>query len=178
MPDLENAPKSPLRAEPLLEMQQVLGLTERGTASVHHPTATAAPATAGAETARQVAGQISVAMTGQGGRATEIALNPEELGRVRLRMTAVDQSITLHILAERPETNDLLRRHIEVLAQEFRALGYDSIAFSFGGGKDAGNTDAETNGGFDSQLPDQQEEVPDINLKQMSGQLAGLDLRL
>ena len=117
-------------------------------------------------------------MTGQAGRVTEIALNPEELGRVRLRMTSVDQSITLQILAERPETNDLLRRHIEVLAQEFRALGYDSISFSFGGGKDAGNTDGDANGSFDDLLPDQDDEITDNNLKQISGPLAGLDLLL
>lgn len=177
-PESENTPAKLVRAEPLLEMAQVLGLTEKSAASVNHPAATAAPASAGAETARHVAGQISVAMTGQAGRATEIALNPEELGRVRLRMTSVDQSITLHILAERPETNDLLRRHIDVLAQEFRALGYDSVAFSFGGGKDAGNTDGDANGGFDSLLPDQDEEITDSNLKQISGPLAGLDLRL
>jgi hypothetical protein len=87
---------------------------------------------AGAETGRQVAHQIAVAITNQQGRMTEIALNPEELGRVRLSMTVVDSTINLSVLAERPETNDLLRRHIDALAQEFRALGYDNITFSFG----------------------------------------------
>ena len=84
------------------------------------------------ETARHVANQMAIAMTDRAGRATEISLNPEELGRVRLTMSAVDTAITLSISAERQETSDLLRRHIETLAQEFRDLGYDDITFSFG----------------------------------------------
>ncbi|MCK0095790.1 flagellar hook-length control protein FliK [Yoonia sp. F2084L] len=84
------------------------------------------------EMARHAANQIAVVINNSSGKATEIALNPEELGRVRLSMTAVDGAITLHMSTERPETQDLLRRHIDVLAQEFRALGYDTISFSFG----------------------------------------------
>ena len=90
--------------------------------------------TAGAppETARYAAAQIAVAVTNTGGKVTEIALNPEELGRVKLSLTAMDGAITLNVLAERPETQDLLRRHLDMLAQEFRDLGYSSISFSFG----------------------------------------------
>ena len=95
-----------------------------------------APATASPETARQAATPIAMAITNNGGKATEIALNPEELGRVRLNITAGDGAITLNVLAERPETQDLLRRHMDLLAQEFRDLGYTSISFTFGEQKD------------------------------------------
>ncbi|SFR51678.1 hook-length control protein FliK [Yoonia tamlensis] len=96
-----------------------------------------------AETARHAAAQIAVAVTERAGRPTEIALNPEELGRVRMTMSAVDTSLTLVVTAERQETADLLRRHIETLAQEFKDLGYSDISFSFANHGDAPDAEPE-----------------------------------
>ena len=42
-----------------------------------------------------------------------------------------DHPETLTLTAERPETLDLMRRHIDQLAQDFRDLGYRNLAFSF-----------------------------------------------
>lgn len=138
----------------------------------------AAPASAGSEMGRQVANQIAVAISGHQAQATEIALNPKELGRVRLTMTAVDQAITLNIMAERPETVDLMRRNIDALAQEFRALGYGDIAFSFGDGGDdlSGNSDGECHPDEDVAGSDN----ADMNtISQQRGKPdVGLDLRL
>ncbi|WP_411889572.1 flagellar hook-length control protein FliK [Yoonia sp. SDW83-1] len=117
------------RAEIPTETASLLPLTERGASILQTPTAS--PITAGADTARHVAHQVAVAISAQPGQTTEIALSPKELGRVRLSIVAVDGAITLAVLAERPETADLMRRHIDVLAQEFKSLGYDDIAFSF-----------------------------------------------
>ncbi|MFG5384365.1 flagellar hook-length control protein FliK [Yoonia sp. R2-816] len=117
------------RAEIPTETASLLPLTKRGASILQTPTAS--PITAGAETARHVAHQMAVAISAQPGQTTEIALSPKELGRVRLSIVAVDGAITLAVLAERPETADLMRRHIDVLAQEFKSLGYDDIAFSF-----------------------------------------------
>ena len=91
--------------------------------------------------ARQVAHQIAIAATNGNSKTTEIALNPEELGRVRMTLSAVDGGLTLVVNAERPETQELMRRHIDMLAQEFRSLGYDNLALSFtgDGGKNAQN---------------------------------------
>ena len=82
-----------------------------------------------------------MAVTNANGKTTEISLNPEELGRVRLSLTAADGGITLNIVAERPETQDLMRRHIDQLTQQFRELGYGTISFSFGknGGEQQGH---------------------------------------
>ncbi len=103
--------------------------------SQDRPTAAASTsvgaAAAGTETARHAAQQIATVIVQGNGKATEIALNPEELGRVRLTLSAVDGALTLVVLADRPETQELLRRHIDVLAQEFRSLGYESVSFSF-----------------------------------------------
>ena len=65
-------------------------------------------------------------------KAFEIVLNPAELGRVRMVLSASDAGITVNILADRPDTLDLLRRNIEDLGKSFTDLGYDDIAFSFG----------------------------------------------
>ncbi len=117
------------RAELPTEAASLLPLTERGASIVQTPTASLIAA--GAETARHVAHQMAVAISAKPGQTTEIALSPKELGRVRLSIVAVDGAITLAVLAERPETADLMRRHIDVLAQEFKSLGYEDIAFSF-----------------------------------------------
>ncbi|WP_407493724.1 flagellar hook-length control protein FliK [Pseudooceanicola sp. MF1-13] len=76
--------------------------------------------------------------------AIEITLKPEELGRVRMQVTAVDQSVTLTITAERPETLDLLRRHIDQLAQDYKSQGFTDVRFDFA--TDGGEGDAATNG--------------------------------
>lgn len=106
-----------------------------GLSGPDRPVATASTvsgvASAGPETARHIAHQIATAIVPGTGKATEILLNPEELGRVRMSMSSVDGNLTLVVLADRPETQELLRRHIDVLAQEFRDLGYDSVSFSF-----------------------------------------------
>jgi flagellar hook-length control protein FliK len=120
----------PERAVKALDQDGLHGLM-----SQDRPIATTATAgsgvLAGVETARHAAHQIATAVVQGNGKATEIALNPEELGRVRLTLSAADGALTLVVLADRPETQDLLRRHIDVLAQEFRDLGYDSVSFSF-----------------------------------------------
>ncbi|WP_254449114.1 flagellar hook-length control protein FliK [Thalassococcus sp. S3] len=64
-------------------------------------------------------------------KPVEISLNPDELGRVRIAVTSQDSGIVVSIHAERPETIDLLRRNIDMLAQEYRDLGYTDIAFDF-----------------------------------------------
>ena len=62
----------------------------------------------------------------------EIALNPEELGRVRMSLSAAEGGMVVTVLAERGETLDLMRRHIAQLAEQFRDIGYDDVSFSFG----------------------------------------------
>ncbi|GAA6208900.1 hypothetical protein NBRC116601_21930 [Cognatishimia sp. WU-CL00825] len=65
------------------------------------------------------------------GHQSEIQLSPEELGRVRISLATSEQGATLHISADRPETLALLRRNIGLLGQDFAALGYLNLSFSF-----------------------------------------------
>jgi len=43
--------------------------------------------------------------------------------------------MTVSITAERPETLDLIRRHIDILGQDFRDMGYERSEFSFDQGQ-------------------------------------------
>lgn len=88
--------------------------------------------------APQVARQLIEVVAQAQHRPVEIALSPAELGRVRMSVTTDDGKITVSILAERPDTLDLMRRHIDQLGQAFRSIGYDQITFSFGQGTDSG----------------------------------------
>jgi len=88
-------------------------------------------ATGLAELPRGVGLQLAEAASRFPDRPVELTLSPEELGRVRMTLSTVDGALTLSLSAERPETLELLRRHIDELARDFRALGYADVSFSF-----------------------------------------------
>ncbi|MGD9917175.1 MAG: flagellar hook-length control protein FliK [Paenirhodobacter sp.] len=100
-----------------------------------------------AATASGVSQQITQAMSGSGDRPVELTLSPEELGKVRLTLHSHDATITVAVQAERTDTLDLLRRNIDLLARDFREIGYGDVSFSFG---------EQASGGYkpDSSLPD------------------------
>jgi hypothetical protein len=102
----------------------------------------AAPAPADAQPARSgalegrtvppVPQQIADAIRQSNGGQIELTLSPDELGRVTLSFQPEGDGVRVHLVTERPETLDLLRRHIPELAAELRAAGYDTASFSFG----------------------------------------------
>ncbi len=84
---------------------------------------------------RHAAYQIAMAAAQFSERPVELVLSPEELGRVRITLSLGDNNaITVSIVADRPDTLDLMRRNIPALAQEFRDIGYQNASFSFGPG--------------------------------------------
>ena len=89
--------------------------------------------------ARHVAAQIAELARRPANGPVELVLSPEELGRVRLVMTMDHGALNVAVAAERAETQDLMRRHIETLAQDLRAVGYRDVSFSFGSGDGAQN---------------------------------------
>jgi hypothetical protein len=91
------------------------------------------PATISRDQAIHVAEQLARVVHSQPTGTTDITLNPKELGHVRLSMQTVDGTMIVAITAERTETADLMRRHIDALGQEFRALGFQDVTFSFSG---------------------------------------------
>ncbi|SEC62254.1 hook-length control protein FliK [Rhodobacter sp. 24-YEA-8] len=90
-----------------------------------------APATR-PEMPAQVPAQISQAVINAGGPVTELRLSPEELGTVRIEVKTEREKVTVTLLAERPETLDLLRRHADRLVAEFRAAGFSEMNLGFG----------------------------------------------
>lgn len=82
--------------------------------------------------AHHVLRQLHEAVVHRPDGPVEVALSPEELGRVRLTLHPAEHGITVAVQAERPETLDLMRRNIEMLARDFRDLGYTDVSFSFG----------------------------------------------
>lgn len=93
------------------------------------------PAPDAANAARPVAVQLASATAQHQADGTiEVNLSPQELGRVRMVIHHDGTIMNVAIHADRPDTLDLMRRHTDVLAQEFRAQGYSGTAFAFSGG--------------------------------------------
>lgn len=107
--------------------------------SLPAPAGLAAPAGAASLPATsptpQIAPQIVAALSHSQDGVTELALSPEELGHVRLRLepdaTNPDRMVVM-ITFERPETLDLFRRHAGDLAEALRAAGYAGSDIGFG----------------------------------------------
>jgi len=124
--------------------------------------------------------QIVTAVTTSASGRTEILLDPQDLGRVRVSLDGNDGALVVTIEAEKPETIDLLRRNADILIEEFRDAGYTSLSFNFAGrGNDA-------QGAFTAQTPLDPETPPPtmaepIPLSAPAGAgigLTSLDLRL
>ncbi|MDK2775707.1 MAG: flagellar hook-length control protein FliK, partial [Tabrizicola sp.] len=84
---------------------------------------------------QQVAAQLAGVLVETSDKATELALAPEELGRVRLRLeadAANPDRLVILISVERPETLDLFRRHAGDLAAAIKAAGYSGADIGFG----------------------------------------------
>ncbi len=104
---------------------------------------------------RQLAIQLLEAARGNPDRPVELVLEPVELGRVRMTMAGSEGAMQVSLAVERSETAELLRRHIETLAQEFRQLGYRDVSFRFSGeGTSANGGQGFAGGGSGGGAPD------------------------
>ncbi|WP_264211902.1 flagellar hook-length control protein FliK [Leisingera thetidis] len=109
-------------------LTQLLAEASIGTQAAHRP-----------EVPRMIAAQLAEAFAAKGKQKVEVSLNPQELGHVKMRVVASETGITMVVQTERPETGDLMRRHIHELAEEFRRMGYEDISFEFSGGQTGGD---------------------------------------
>jgi hypothetical protein len=135
---LSDAPPGALMAEATL---QAAGDALQGQRLAEPAPASPAPSTQ-AEPARGIALQVVAAVLSDGEGGFELQLAPEELGKVRLSLQVSDGVAVLAIHAERPETIDLMRRHVDVLEREFRDAGFASLTFTFGQGSPDSRTPA------------------------------------
>ncbi len=136
--------------------------------------------------ARHLAFQIADAMRANPDRPIELALSPKELGTVRLTISAADGNVALHVVAERPETLDLMRRNSEALLRDLGELGFTSIDLAFGQGGSAeenANDESAANGsspGADLASDEASDEALDVAVTpaiQIDG-ANGLDIRI
>jgi len=152
-------------------------LTEQSRSVSQVPTQFAAKAGIPQHIPRQLA---EIIHTG-GGKSVDVALSPEELGRVRLSISQAEGGLVVSVQAERPETLDMLRRNIDQLDQELRLLGYTDPGFSFSheGGDTGEQPDALRS---ENSIAEEQPAVPVAGAVSESQPTslgnAGLDIRL
>ncbi len=81
--------------------------------------------------ARRVSEQLGDAFATTGEKKVEVLLNPKELGRVEMQVETTETGVKITIDAERPETSDLMREHIDQLKKEFQQMGFTEVRFEF-----------------------------------------------
>ena len=176
------------RSLPNTTFEQTVGEPDTFTSFSSHPLRDLAPHGAHSavghaygrpELARHVALQVAKATSAHPDGQVELRLNPEELGRVRITMKAGDGTMVVSINAERGETLDLMRRHINLLAEEFQDLGYRDLQFDFGTSHGEENPKNSANPEIDDPIFAQVETVSNTNphaseAHRVSG---GIDLR-
>ena len=96
-----------------------------------HPAAPVSGSTTASGLGQATIQQLAVAIRRSEGGEIEIALEPEELGKVRLTIAPHDTRVTVSVFVERPETLDLIRRHIDALTSDLRQQGYTEVALDF-----------------------------------------------
>lgn len=89
------------------------------------------------ELARHTSQQIAATVIDLGKGRFELSLSPAELGKVDMWLQDSENRLTLVVNAERPETLDLIRRHIALLEQELRQMGLGNLSLQLGDGSDA-----------------------------------------
>ncbi len=97
-----------------------------------------------APVASQIASQLPQVLSKAEKQTVELRLDPPELGRVTIHITTHDQQVTAHVVAERVDTVDLMRRHAELLTATLARAGFSQSDLTFQQGK-GGNAQ----GGFE-----------------------------
>ncbi|SPJ24624.1 flagellar hook-length control protein FliK [Palleronia abyssalis] len=100
-------------------------------ASSHNPVLNSVSHSTPAE-ARPVAQSLASAIVRSDGNTCEVALSPEELGKVRITMSSSDAGMIVRLFADRDDTMQLLRRHAADLAAELKNAGIADAQIDFG----------------------------------------------
>ncbi|MCZ0962055.1 flagellar hook-length control protein FliK [Paracoccus benzoatiresistens] len=105
----------------------------RDEAVAHAPAETAAEPRPAKLAIVPAARQIAEAVVTARDDVVEIALSPEELGRVRMVLSGPDHSPHVVVWAERPEILDQLRRNAAILQEFLGDAGMPDASFEFQG---------------------------------------------
>ncbi|WP_282170520.1 flagellar hook-length control protein FliK [Ruegeria atlantica] len=135
--------------------------------------------TARSETARAVAGQMAAVINTQPkSGSVEIALNPEELGRVSIMLNGRDDGLHLTISAERPETLEMMRRHLAVLEEEFKNFGLGDLSIDLGTSEDAEHNQAGHQDGSPTETAQLTDSSSNASPIPKTGPVGRIDMRL
>lgn len=114
LPRSDRALSATLHATP-----QIVQIETRGAWEANAPRLTAA-----IMSLRETGGQI------------DVSLSPEDLGRLTIKLEPTSGAVSVTLLAERPETQDLIKRHFDLLQEQLAQMGMGDLEFSFAGGKE------------------------------------------
>lgn len=81
-----------------------------------------------------VSEQITLAIGRGRDRRIEIRLDPPELGRVQIQLSRTENGLHAVVLADRPETQEFLRRNADQLIQDLDGAGYGEVQLDFAAG--------------------------------------------
>jgi len=173
-------PTKPEVSAAIQDVEPLMSTRDDPAPSLIRETSTAAqttPANVRTEISRAIAGQMAAAIQSRpGAGGVEIALNPEELGRVSIVLNGRDDGMHMTIAVERPETLDMMRRHISVLTAEFEKLGYEGMTFDLGTSADS-NSDSGADQSYSQTASSQQDQLP-APQPVRTGAGNGVDIRL
>lgn len=127
----------------------------------------------------QAAARIAAALSHSTDGVTDIALSPEELGQVRLRLkpdASNPDRMVVMITFERPETLDLFRRNVGDLAEALRAAGYAGADIGFG--QEGGGAGGFDQGHRHGSAPDLNDPTPPQTQAPRLAAGVSLDVRL
>ena len=165
---------TPDPSQDLPQLAAQLSLPPVGETEAKPATASPQSTTSKPELPQAVVRQLAVVLPQIADRPIEVLLNPEELGRVRMVMLGQDAQMVVQIQADKAETTELIRRHLDMLAQDFHDLGYTDISFSFSGQHD--HPDAPQGGPSSNTETTEMADAPPA--AQLMLQQSGLDMRL
>ncbi|WP_127906615.1 flagellar hook-length control protein FliK [Mesobaculum littorinae] len=122
-----------------------------------------------------VSRQILDAAQGMGAGPVEIEVMLEDMGRLRIVMTAAETGLSVDIRADQDASLSLARRHAEALALDLQGNGFADVDISFGRGDDP-----DARPGADTARDGETQDTPTTPAMRRADTLgsSGLDLRL
>lgn len=93
-------------------------------------------------TPRAIASQISASVTSASSDTIELRLDPPELGKLIVSITQNESGVSTHIVAEKAEVAEFLRRHADLLSRELNKAGVEGSSLEFSHRQDKGNEGA------------------------------------
>jgi len=162
--NLEHLPDDPA------EVQFSIKIQPQRFESIQAPHTNPAPATM----AKQISAQLPHLLSKADKQTVELRLDPPELGRVTIHLTTHDQQVTAQVVAERVQTVDLMRQHVELLTATLARAGFSQADLSF----QQGQSDRRESEQFQSFEATPESNATTSPPPTLTGQDGRLDIRL